>query len=94
VPVSPSWPCKPPGPQHTPPGRGGELAARHSGLWRGFLEAYVAVPFSPLTRSVTDLAALAAWLWPLYTQPLEAGRVRSEARCRGSGGGLLLAMKR
>ncbi|EFJ41955.1 origin recognition complex subunit 5 [Volvox carteri f. nagariensis] len=48
-------------------------------LYGSFLGAYVVTPFSPLTRSAADLAAVAAWLWPIYSRPLEEGKVRMDA---------------
>ncbi|GIL67362.1 hypothetical protein Vafri_20763 [Volvox africanus] len=48
-------------------------------LYGNFLNAYVVSPFSPLTRSAADLAAVASWLWPIYSQPLSDGKVRQDA---------------
>ncbi|KXZ49498.1 hypothetical protein GPECTOR_21g724 [Gonium pectorale] len=48
-------------------------------LYAAFVSAYVVTPFSPLSRSAADLAAVAGWLWPLYSRPLEAGQVRADA---------------
>ncbi|GFR51457.1 hypothetical protein Agub_g13866, partial [Astrephomene gubernaculifera] len=50
-----------------------------SELYCSFLSAYVVSPFSPLSRSAADLAAVAGWLWPLYSRPLEEGKVRPDA---------------
>lgn len=48
-------------------------------LYREFLNSTVVGPFCQHTRSAADLAAVAAWLWPLYSQPLEEGQVRPDA---------------
>ncbi|GLC60462.1 hypothetical protein PLESTB_001615000 [Pleodorina starrii] len=48
-------------------------------LYGSFVSAYVVTPFSPLTRSAADLAAVASWLWPVYSRPLGEGKVRLDA---------------
>ncbi|KAG2494356.1 hypothetical protein HYH03_007413 [Edaphochlamys debaryana] len=59
-------------------GPGGGACAPPRELYATFVAAYVVSPFSPLTRSAADLAAIASWLWPVYSRPLEEGRVRSD----------------
>eukprot|EP00198_Chlamydomonas_reinhardtii_P012717 XP_001702054.1 origin recognition complex subunit 5 [Chlamydomonas reinhardtii] len=67
--------CRPPGsaqPQRPPPPPG---LLRE--LWGEFCRACVANNFSAVSRSAADLAAVAGWLWPIYSRPLQEGRVRA-----------------
>ncbi|KAG2429751.1 hypothetical protein HXX76_010535 [Chlamydomonas incerta] len=66
----------PPGaaqPQPLPPPQSGLLRE----LWAQFCVTYVAANFSAVSRSAADLAAVAGWLWPIYSRPLQEGRVRA-----------------
>ncbi|KAG2434371.1 hypothetical protein HYH02_012386 [Chlamydomonas schloesseri] len=59
--------------QHQHPGS----AALLRELWGAFCSTYVANNFAAVSRSAADLAAVAGWLWPLYSRPLQEGKVRT-----------------